>query len=42
MSEQYRVQRRWAGPAAVMVVALVAAVAVVLIARDHAGLAGGA
>ena len=38
MSEQYRVQRRWAGPAAVMVVALVAAVAVILIARDHAGL----
>ena len=38
VSEQYRVQRRWEGPAAVMVVALVAAVAVILIARDHAGL----
>ena len=38
VSEQYRVQRRWEGPAAVMVVALLAAVAVILIARDHAGL----
>ena len=38
MSVQHRVQRGWQGAAAIVLIALLAAVAVVLVARDHAGL----
>ena len=38
MSAQQRVQNRWEAPAAIMVIAVLAAVAVVLVARDQAGL----
>jgi signal transduction histidine kinase len=38
MSVQQRVQKRWAGPVAIVLVALLAAVAVALVARDHSDL----
>ena len=40
VSTQQRVHRRWAGPAAIVVVALLAALAVLLVARDHVDAAG--
>ena len=38
MSVQHPVRKRWAGPAAIVVVALLAAAAVFLVARDQSGL----
>ncbi len=38
MSEQHRVKKGWEGPAAILVIAVLAAVAVVLVARDQADL----
>ena len=40
MSAQQRIEGRWVGPAAVLLISVLAAVAVILVARDQAGLEG--
>ena len=41
MSAQQRVENRWIGPAAILAIALLAAVAVILVAREQVGLQAG-